>query len=318
MKTYMLRRLMIMIPTLLGSSLLIFFLFALTPGDYVDTNPKLSPERKMELKALYGLDKPITERYIVWAGNVLKGDLGYSLQYQQPVTTILGQHIWSSFLIAITSTTLTWIIAISIGVFSATRQYSWFDSLVTIGVFAAMALPAFFVGLLAIKFFAVDLKLLPPGGMLTTGSNTTGMAYVIEVAKHMILPVTVLTMLSVGSLTRYFRTNILEVIRQDFIRTARAKGLKEKVITYKHALRNALLPAITLLGFELPALFGGAIITEKIFNWPGVGQVYMQALSLRDYPLLMGFTMFIALLTIVSNLLADLLYGVVDPRVRLK
>lgn len=318
MKTYMLRRLMIMIPTLLGSSMLIFFLFALTPGDYVDTNPKLSPERKMELKALYGLDKPITERYIVWAGNVLKGDLGYSLQYQQPVTTILGQHIWSSFLIAITSTTLTWIIAISIGVFSATRQYSWFDSLVTIGVFAAMALPAFFVGLLAIKFFAVDLKLLPPGGMLTTGSNATGMAYVIEVAKHMILPVTVLTMLSVGSLTRYFRTNILEVIRQDFIRTARAKGLKEKVITYKHALRNALLPAITLLGFELPALFGGAIITEKIFNWPGVGQVYMQALSLRDYPLLMGFTMFIALLTIVSNLLADLLYGVVDPRVRLK
>ncbi|QOT00309.1 ABC transporter permease [Brevibacterium sp. JNUCC-42] len=318
MKTYMLRRLMIMILTLLGSSLLIFFLFALTPGDYVDTNPKLSPERKIELKALYGLDKPITERYIVWAGNVLKGDLGYSLQYQQPVTTILGQHIWSSFLIAITSTTLTWIIAISIGVFSATRQYSWFDSLVTIGVFAAMALPAFFVGLLAIKFFAVDLKLLPPGGMLTTGSNATGMAYVIEVVKHMILPVTVLTMLSVGSLTRYFRTNILEVIRQDFIRTARAKGLKEKVIIYKHALRNALLPAITLLGFELPALFGGAIITEKIFNWPGVGQVYMQALSLRDYPLLMGFTMFIALLTIVSNLLADLLYGVVDPRVRLK
>ncbi len=307
-----------MIPTLIGSSLLIFFLFALTPGDYVDTNPKLSPERKIELKALYGLDNPIIERYFVWAGNVLQGDLGYSLQYQQPVTTILGQYIWSSFLIAFTSTTLTWIIAISIGVFSATRQYSLFDSLVTIGVFAAMALPAFFVGLLAIKIFAVDLALLPPGGILTTGSNATGMAYVIEVAKHMILPVTVLTMLSVGSLTRYFRTNILEVIRQDFIRTARAKGLKEKVITYKHALRNALLPAITLLGFELPALFGGAIITEKIFNWPGVGQVYMQALSLRDYPLLMGFTMFIALLTIISNLLADLLYGVVDPRVRLK
>ncbi|ATO51605.1 MULTISPECIES: ABC transporter permease [Brevibacillus] len=318
MKTYMFKRLMIMIPTLIGSSLLIFFLFALTPGDYVDTNPKLSPERKIELKALYGLDKPIIERYFVWAGNVLQGDLGYSLQYQQPVTTILGQYIWSSFLIAFTSTTLTWIIAISIGVFSATRQYSLFDSLVTIGVFAAMALPAFFVGLLAIKIFAVDLALLPPGGILTTGSNATGMAYVIEVAKHMILPVTVLTMLSVGSLTRYFRTNILEVIRQDFIRTARAKGLKEKVITYKHALRNALLPAITLLGFELPALFGGAIITEKIFNWPGVGQVYMQALSLRDYPLLMGFTMFIALLTIISNLLADLLYGVVDPRVRLK
>ncbi|AIG26722.1 ABC transporter permease [Brevibacillus sp. 7WMA2] len=318
MKTYMFKRLMIMIPTLIGSSLLIFFLFALTPGDYVDTNPKLSPERKIELKALYGLDKPIIERYFVWAGNVLRGDLGYSLQYQQPVTTILGQYIWSSFLIAITSTTLTWIIAISIGVFSASRQYSWFDSLVTIGVFAAMALPAFFVGLLAIKIFAVDLKILPPGGILTTGSNATGLDYVIEVMKHMILPVTVLTMLSVGSLTRYFRTNILEVIRQDFIRTARAKGLKEKVITYKHALRNALLPAITLLGFELPALFGGAIITEKIFNWPGVGQVYMQALSLRDYPLLMGFTMFIALLTVVSNLLADLLYGVVDPRVRLK
>jgi peptide/nickel transport system permease protein len=318
MTSYIVRRLLYMILTLLGASVLIFALYALTPGDFVDSNPKLTEERKMELKAMYGLDKPVMERYFIWLGNAIRGDFGYSLQYQQPVASLLGQYIWNSFLIAAVSTVFIWLIAIVIGIVSATRQYSWFDSLVTVGAFAAMSFPSFFAGLLIIKFFAVDLGWFPPGGMLTTGSSVTGLAYLWEVLHHMFLPVVVLTMLGVGSLTRYFRTNMLEVIRQDFIRTARAKGLKEKVVVYKHALRNALLPAITLLGFELPALFGGAIITEKIFNWPGVGQLYMQAFSVRDYPLLMGFTMFLAILTVVGNLIADLLYGVADPRVRLK
>ncbi len=318
MKAYIIRRLLYMVLTLFGASVLIFGLYALTTGDFVDNNPKLTDERKAELKQMYGLDKPVVERYFVWLGNAVRGDFGYSLQYQQPVTSLLSQYIWNSFLIASASTLFTWLIAIVIGVISATRQYSFFDSAVTIGAFAAMSFPSFFAGLLIIKFFAVDLGWFPPGGMITTGSNATGLAYVWEVIDHMFLPVLVLTMLGVGSLTRYFRTNMLEIIRQDFIRTARAKGLKEKTVVYKHALRNALLPAITLLGFELPALFGGAIITEKIFNWPGVGQLYMQAFSLRDYPLLMGFTMFLAILTVVSNLLADLLYGVADPRVRLK
>ncbi|GKS12257.1 ABC transporter permease [Paenibacillus chitinolyticus] len=318
MKSYVIKRLIYMLITLIGASMLIFMLYALTPGDFVDSNPKLSMERKIELKELYGLDKPVVERYFIWLGNLLKGDLGFSLQYQQSVTSLVVSFIGNSFLIAFTSMIFTWLIAIAIGVFSATKQYSWFDALITFLVFAAMSLPAFFVGLLIIKLLAVDLGWFPPGGKITTGSTTTGLAYVWEVIRHMALPVAVLTMLSVGSLTRYFRTNLLEVIKQDFIRTARAKGLKEKTVVYKHALRNALLPAITLLGFEIPSLFGGAIITEKIFNWPGIGQVYMQAFSVRDYPVLMGFTIFIATLTVISNLIADLLYRVADPRVRLK
>ncbi|MFS0836554.1 ABC transporter permease [Paenibacillus sp. 1P03SA] len=318
MKSYVIKRLIYMLITLIGASMLIFMLYALTPGDFVDSNPKLSMERKIELKELYGLDKPVVERYFIWLGNLLKGDLGFSLQYQQSVTSLVVSFIGNSFLIAFTSMIFTWLIAIAIGVFSATKQYSWFDALITFLVFAAMSLPAFFVGLLIIKLLAVDLGWFPPGGKITTGSTSSGLAYIWEVIRHMALPVAVLTMLSVGSLTRYFRTNLLEVIKQDFIRTARAKGLKEKTVVYKHALRNALLPAITLLGFEIPSLFGGAIITEKIFNWPGIGQVYMQAFSVRDYPVLMGFTIFIATLTVISNLIADLLYRVADPRVRLK
>ncbi|ALC82552.1 MULTISPECIES: ABC transporter permease [Bacillus] len=318
MKAYIIKRFLYMIPTLLGASILIFFLYALTPGDFVDSNSSLTAERKAELKLLYGLDQSIIQRYFTWIGNVFTGDFGFSLQYQQPVSSLLSDYIWNSFIIAFASLILTWVVAIVIGVISATRQYSFFDSAVTLGVFAAMSLPSFFIGLLLIKIFAVDLNLFPAGGMSTTGSNATGFSYILQVLDHMFLPVVVLTMLSVGSLTRYFRTNMLEVVKQDFIRTARAKGLKEKVVIYRHALRNALLPAITLFGFELPALFSGAIVIERVFNWPGVGSIYMQAFTVRDYPLLMGFTMFIAVLTVVSNLLADLLYGAADPRVRVK
>ncbi len=318
LKGYILKRFLYLIPTLIGASILIFFLYSLVPGNFVDSDPNLTAERKAELYALYGFDQPIYIRYFIWIGNLFQGDLGYSLQFQRPVTEVLGNYIWSSFIVALASLFLTWLIAVIIGVVSATKQYSLFDSVVTVLVFAAMATPSFFLGLILIKFFAVDLGWLPAGGMITTGSDLSGWDYFIDVAEHMILPVLVLTMLGIGGLTRYFRTNMLEVIKQDFVRTARAKGLKEKVVIYKHALRNAMLPAITLFAFELPALFSGAIITEQIFNWPGIGAIYMQAFTVRDYPLLMGFTMFIALLTVISNLIADILYGVADPRVRLK
>lgn len=318
MKEYVLKRLLYLIPTLIGASILIFFLYSLVPGNFVDSDMNLTMERKAELYALYGFDQPVIKRYFIWMGNLLQGDLGYSLQFQRPVGEVLGNYIWSSFIVAFASLIFTWLIAVLIGVVSAIRQYSVFDTFVTVLVFAAMATPSFFLGLIIIKFFAVDLGWFPAGGMITTGSNYTGWAYYKDIAQHLVLPVLVLTMLGIGGLARYFRTNMLEVIKQDFVRTARAKGLKERAVVFKHALRNALLPAITLFGFELPALFSGAIITEQIFNWPGVGAVFMQAFTVRDYPLLMGFTMFIALLTVFSNLIADLLYGVADPRVRLK
>ncbi|AIQ30741.1 ABC transporter permease subunit [Paenibacillus sp. LMG 31459] len=317
MSTYLTKRMLYMLIILFAASLLIFCLYALTPGDFITGNIKLTAERKAELREIYGLNKPVLERYGTWMNNAFHGDFGYSLAQQKPVLQLFGDYIWNSFLLAAVSTFLTWLIAVIIGVISAYKQYSWFDTLVMIAIFAAMSLPSFFIGLFLIKILAVDLKWLPPGGMMTTGSNATGFAYFKEVVHHMTLPVIVMTLLGLGSLTRYFRSNMIDVLKQDYIRTARAKGLKERKVLFTHALRNALLPAITLVGFELPALFGGSIIIEQIFNWPGIGQLYMKSFGLRDYPLLMGFTMFLAILTVIGTLLSDILYRVADPRVRL-
>ncbi|MEC0181054.1 ABC transporter permease [Paenibacillus peoriae] len=316
MSSFLTKRLTYMIIILLAASMMIFFLYAMTPGDFISGNLKLSPERKAELREIYGLNKPILKRYGNWLGNALHGNFGYSLAQQKPVLTLFNEYIWNSFLLAIVTTFLTWMIAVIIGVVAAYKQYSWFDTLVMVLIFAAMSVPSFFIGLYLIKIAAVDLKWLPPGGMLNTGSNATGMEYVQEVLQHMTLPVIVMTLLGLGSLTRYFRSNMIDVIQQDYIRTARAKGLKERKVLFTHALRNALLPAITLVGFELPALFGGSLIIEKIFNWPGIGQLYMQSFSLRDYPLLMGFTMLIAILSVIGTLLSDILYRIADPRVK--
>lgn len=318
MKQYILQRFIQMIIILFGTSFIIFFLFALLPGDYIDSNLSLTPQRAQELKALYGLDQPILQRYFTWLGNVFHGNLGFSLKHQESVTSLLNKYVWNSFIVALLALFLTWTIAMFTGVLSAIKQYSWFDGFVTFFVFAAMSFPSFFISLLFIKWFGVDLKILPIGGMIDTGSETTGLAYILEVGKHMILPVTILTLLSIGSLTRYFRTGMLEVIRQDYIRTARAKGLKERVVIFKHALKNAILPAITLLAFELPGLFSGAIIMEQIFNWPGIGRIQLESVSFRDYPVLMAFTLFLSSLTIIGNFLADVTYAAVDPRIRLK
>lgn len=318
MKTFILRRLLQTLPMLLFASLIIFMLFAKTPGDFIDGNIALTPARAAELKALYGLDQPLLTRYLHWLNRLLHGDAGFSLQYQIPVSELLNQYIWNSFLLASIALLFYWGIGLAVGVASALRANTLFDHLVSIGVFAAMSFPTFFLCLLLIKWFAVDLHWLPVGGMTQTGSDDTGWAWVMQVAAHLVLPVLALVMLQAGSLTRYVRASMLEVIRMDFIRTARAKGLRERTVILRHALRNALLPIITLLGFELPGLFSGAIITEKVFNWPGAGHIHIDSLAARDYPVLMGFTLFLAVLTLVGNLLADVLYAWADPRIRIK
>ena len=318
MRTYVLRRLLGAIPLLFGASLLIFLVFALTPGDFIDGNINLTPQRAAELKALYGLDRPLRARYLGWLGQLLHGDLGFSLQHQIPVSTLLGQYLWSSFLLALVSLLLYWTLSLAVGVLAAVRPYSWFDRVVTLGVFAAMSFPVFFLCLLLIKWFAVDLGWLPVGGMISIGSNATGWDYALDVARHMVLPVLTLVMLQAGGLTRYVRASMLDALAMDCVRTARAKGLPERVVILRHALRNALLPLIALLGFELPGLFAGAIVTEKIFNWPGVGHIHIDTLAARDYPVLMSFTLLLAVLTIVGNLLADVLSALADPRIRLR
>lgn len=318
MRTYVLRRLLGAIPLLFGASLLIFLVFALTPGDFIDGNINLTPQRAAELKALYGLDRPLWARYLSWLGQLLQGDLGFSLQHQIPVSTLLGQYLWSSFLLALVSLLLYWTLSLAVGVLAAVRPYGWFDRVVTLLVFAAMSFPVFFLCLLLIKWFAVDLGWLPVGGMISIGSNATGWAYALDVARHMVLPVLTLVMLQAGGLTRYVRASMLDALAMDCVRTARAKGLPERVVILRHALRNALLPLIALLGFELPGLFAGVIVTEKIFNWPGVGHIHIDTLAARDYPVLMSFTLLLAVLTIVGNLLADVLSALADPRIRLR
>lgn len=320
MKQFIIRRLLQSIPTLIGASILVFLVFSLAPGDFISAqgNPDLTEERAAELRALYGFDKPLPERYVIWAGNVLKGELGHSLYYKQPVESVLKTFIWNSFLLAVAAAAIQWMVASVVGVFVAIKQYTIYDNITTLLVFIFMSLPSFFIGLYLLKIFAVDYRLFPLGGKITTGTDFTGLAYVWDVLKHMALPVFAMSIVSIGSLTRYFRTNMLEVIKQDYIRTARAKGLKERVVIFKHALRNALLPLITLFALELPSLFSGAVITERIFNWPGIGKVYIDSIHQRDYPLVLAFVMLLAVLTIIANILADVLYGIADPRIRHK
>lgn len=320
MLRYTFKRLLQMIPILLGVSLIIFLVFSLAPGDIVDTisaTTHLTAERAASLRHMYHLDKPKLVQYAYWFKDALKGDFGYSLEYRQPVSKVIASYVWNSFYLAFASFVATILIALPLGIISATKQYSVFDSVSTVIALIGISLPAFFMGMLLVKWLAVDLNLFPVSGMTTSGSNFKGLQKVTDIMYHMFLPFVVLTFENVASLMRYVRTSMLEVVRQDYIRTARAKGLKEKVVIYKHALRNGLIPVITILGMWLPGLFSGAIITEQIFGWPGIGRITLQAVNNRDYTLLMGFNMLIALLTLLGNLLADIMYAAVDPRIRL-
>ena len=320
MLQYTVKRILKMIPTLLIISILLFKVIDLAPGNFLDTkvNPNMTVEKLEQLEAVYGFDKPFGERYVNWLKKAVKGDFDESLKLRQPVSEIIKDYAWNSFVLAGTAFLLSILIAIPLGIVCATKQYSLADKATTILTFVSISLPSFLLGLMIINAFSLKIKLFPIGGMTTAGSNLTGAAYYKDVLIHMVLPVVSLTILQAGSLIRYVRTAMLEVINQDYIRTARAKGLKEKVVIYKHALRNGLIPVITYIGMSLPGLFAGALITETIFVWPGIGRIGYEAILNRDYTLLMGFNMFMAVLTLMGNLLSDILYAVVDPRIKLK
>ncbi|MCI6276625.1 MAG: ABC transporter permease [Clostridium sp.] len=320
MRQYITRRLLEMIPVIIGISFLLFVIFAMAPGDAVDniTNPNISQEKLMDLKRQYGLVGNPVERYFNWAKKAVQFDFGDSIKHKEKVSTVIDTYVWNSFWLSLGSFLLSTLIAIPIGVVSATKQYSFFDKFFTIFALFGVSIPAFFFGMVLIKIFAVDLNIFPVSGMISTGLNATGVAHILDVMKHMALPLIVLTLISLAGLMRYTRTSMLEVIRQDYIRTARSKGLSEKVVIYKHALRNAMIPIITILAMQLPGLFGGAILTEQVFAWPGIGKVAIDAINGRDYPLLMGFEVLLAILTLLGNLIADVTYALVDPRIRLK
>ena len=255
--------------------------------------------------------------YFQWLGNMLRGDLGDSFLYQQPVGTVIAEHMWISFLISLVALIFQFAISIPLGIVSATRQYSAVDYTVTILTMIGISLPSFFFAALLIKIFSSWLGWFPAFGLVTGGSSSVGFAYVLDMLHHLVLPMLVLVVLSIGGLMRYTRTNMLEVLNSDYIRTARSKGLSEKKVIYVHAFRNTMIPLMTLLAGILPSLFGGAMITEEVFAINGIGRLAYKALQQGDIPFIMGYNMFLAVLTVIGTLLSDLMYAVVDPRVKL-
>ena len=303
-----------MIPTLLLITVVTFLIMLMAPGDPLSSfvDPTITRAELERLREKWGLNDPWYIQYLRWAGNFFTGDFGHSLAYNRPVLELVLDRLPSTLLLTTTALLLALIVAIPVGVISAIRQYSAFDNLATSFAFFGLAMPNFWFGLLLIWLFSVYLGWLPSFGMQ---SIDRGMA-IDEVAKRLIMPAIVLGTASMASYTRYMRSSLLEVIRQDYIRTARAKGLNERVVIYKHALKNALIPVATLLGFELPSLISGALVTEQVFGWPGLGYFTWRAVLRRDYPVVMGMLTATAALTLLGNLLADISYAFLDPRVR--
>ncbi len=334
MVKYIIKRILISIVVLLGVSMIVYGMVRMLPSDYLDLKyapqiqqGSMTEEMLLNIKALYGLDDNsfggIVKGYFKWLGNFMKGDLGRSFKYEVPVTTAIKERMWISFAIAFIATFLQFLIAIPLGISSATHQYSARDYTVTVFTMIGISLPTYFFAAIVIKLFAVNLNWLPAGGLVTGGATydtTTAagwFAQLGDMAKHLILPISVSVILSLGGLMRYTRTNTLEVLSADYIRTARAKGLSEKTVVYKHAFRNTLIPLATLLAGILPSLFGGMMITEQVFGIDGIGGAYYACIKNGDIPFIMGYNMFLAVLTVIGTLLSDIMYSIVDPRVKL-
>ncbi|MFA4966976.1 MAG: ABC transporter permease [Candidatus Margulisiibacteriota bacterium] len=319
MRKYVFGRLLQLIPLLIGISLISFFVMHLAPGDptalFID--PNVNPAELARVKANWGLDQPIYIQYGKWLFNAVKGDFGRSYITSQPVIAEIGERLPATLLLMISSMILTLLISIPIGVYSAVKKGSWFDNFFTVFSFAGMAIPSFWLGLMLMLLFSVQLDWLPAVGMFNPLMKHTHPLYrALDVVIHMILPLTTMTVLSLAGISRYQRAAMLEVLNQDFIKVARAKGLPERVVIFKHALRNALIPIVTILGLSLPDLFGGAFIIETVFAWPGMGRLGVQSIFQRNYPDIMGIVMLSAVLIILGNLLADMGYAIVDPRIR--
>src|SRR3989339_537238 len=299
MRHYIINRLLQLIPLLIGVSLISFFVMHLAPGDptALFINPNVDPQELVRVRANWGLDQPIYIQYFSWLWNALRLNFGVSYLTGQPVITEIMDRLPMTLLLMVLSYVLTLLIAIPLGVLSAIKKGSRFDNAVTFFSFAGMTIPSFWLGLMLMLLFSVKLHWLPATG-------------------NIILPVITMSIGSFAGLTRYQRAAMLEVLNQDFIKVARAKGLPERIVVFKHALRNALIPTITILGLSLPGLFGGAFIIETIFAWPGMGRLGVQAIFARNYPVIMGIVMLSAFLIVMGNLLADIGYALVDPRIR--
>jgi peptide/nickel transport system permease protein len=322
MTAYLLKRIAMLVPLMLGITLITFTVIHLAPGEPVDMqmamNPKVGKEARERLTKFYGLDKPLHEQYFSWLGKLAKLDLGRSFSSDnRPVLDKIKERLPITLSLNIIALVLEFGLAIPIGVMAAVYRDSWLDKGLTVIVFLGFAVPTFWLALLLMYFFGVKLNWLPISGLHTLGYESySWLGRVWDLTKHLVLPVAVASFGSLAGVSRYMRSAMLGVIDQDYITTARAKGLSERTVIWKHALRNALLPLITLAGFSIPGLIGGSVIFETIFAIPGMGQLFYQGVMSRDYPVVMGILVIGAFLTLIGNLIADLSYALADPRIR--
>lgn len=319
MTTYVSRRLLQMIPLLLGVSVIVFVIIHSAPGDPYTAliNPRWTAEQKAHMRQIIGLDKPLITQYFNWLRITIQGNLGYSIGFQRPVADLIRERIGPTIVLTMTAEVLALAIAVPMGVISAVRQYSKLDYASNFLAFVGISLPSFFMVLVAQVFFGVKLHLLPMNYMTTAAYIAPNLWYaLLDRGKHLLLPATLLAIRGLAVYTRFTRSSMLEVIRQDFIRTARAKGVGERLVIYKHALRNGLIPLITLEGLSIPTLLSGAVVFEYLFTWPGMGNLTVEALESRDYPVLMTVNLLLALIVMIANLMADIGYAAADPRIR--
>jgi peptide/nickel transport system permease protein len=323
MGPFLVRRLLVVVPLLIGITFVSFIVISLAPGGPLDflegESPDLSPEVKKQLTELYGLDKPLVVQYWSWLARLARLDFGRSfLPDGKPVLTKIGERLPVTLLLNIVEMLIILTVAVPIGVMSAVRQGSNFDKVTTLFVFIGFATPDFWLALLLMSLFGAQLGWLPISGLRSLNWEYLSFwSQQLDFVSHLALPIAVATFGGLAGFSRYMRQSMLEVVRQDYVQTARAKGLSEQVVIGKHALRNALLPVVTILGLSLPGLIGGSVIIESIFAIPGMGQLMVQSIYARDYPVVMGNLVVVAVLTLFANLCADIAYGLVDPRIRL-
>jgi peptide/nickel transport system permease protein len=313
---YIGRRVLQAIPLLIGVSVIGFGLMHLAPGGPLAVytlNPTITAQDIERIKIIFGLDQPVHVQYFKWAAGMFTGNWGYTFFGGRPVLGVIVERLPATMLLMGSALSIAILLGMTVGMIGAVRRYSVWDYLATTGALVALSFPTFWFGLMAIFVFAVDLRWLPSGGMYELGEEGN----VVDLLRHLILPTLVLALVITATYSRYARSSFLEVLHQDYMRTARAKGLRLRERLFRHAFPNAVKPLIALLGTDLPVLFSGALVTESIFGWPGMGRLFVDALAMKEYPILMGMIMFTAFFVILGNLLADIAIALLDPRVRL-
>ena len=318
MLKYISKRLLISIPVIIGITILSFIIMKLSPGDPLANfiNPSINMADLEKSRQALGLNDPLYVQYFKWIGQVAKGNFGYTYSGNHSISGLILERLPNTVILTLSAFVMSFVVGIPLGVIGAVKKNTRTDYGITLMSLVGVAIPSFFFGLLVIYVFALMLGIFPSGGMVNIRAGYTGFAYYTDILHHLVLPAVVLSLGNIASVSRFTRSNMLDILKEDYIRTAKAKGLRNKAVIYRHALRNALIPVVTIFGLSIPFLFSGAYITESIFNWPGMGQLGIRAIQDREYGIIMALNLITATLVLTGNLISDILYAIVDPRIR--